>query len=80
MRPLEKIAFGVAAALGAVFFANVAIGALGHTPYLNDVLEMLTLLAAVAAFIVGVLRREARTLSEAPGRGDKRESATPPGL
>lgn len=55
----DTIALGVAAALFALFFANVAMGAFGAGVFVGDVAEMLILFASVAAFTAGVLAREA---------------------
>ncbi len=49
----------LAAAFFGVFATNVAIGSAGGDVFLNDVGEMLMLLAAVASFVVAVLRSEA---------------------
>lgn len=49
-----------ATAFFAVFFANIATGAAGRAVFLSDVLEMLTLFAAVLLFTAGVLIREAQ--------------------
>lgn len=65
-RPMALI---VSAILFAVFAANVALGAAGSRPFLGDIWQMLTLLAASAAFVVAVLRREARAKGE-PGSED----------
>ncbi|MBX2856943.1 MAG: hypothetical protein KTR21_18290 [Rhodobacteraceae bacterium] len=58
MRPLDGAAFVVAVILFVVFFANVSIGAVRGTPLFGDVMEMMTLLCASVAFVVGVLARE----------------------
>jgi membrane protein implicated in regulation of membrane protease activity len=50
----------VSAILFVIFAANVVIGASGSPPFLSDIWQMLTLFAASAAFVVAVLRREAR--------------------
>ena len=42
------------------FFSNVAMGAFGQKPLLNDIQEMLTLLASSILFAVAVLRFEAK--------------------
>ena len=42
------------------FTANVVTGALGDAPFVGNVAEMVVLLAAAIAFVVGVLQREAR--------------------
>lgn len=56
---IDRIAFAVSAALFALLFTNVAIGAARATPFLTDISEMLVLLGSSAAFVVGVLEREA---------------------
>ncbi len=50
----------LAAALFAVFFANVAVGAATGTPFLNDISEMLLLLASSISFVAAILIREQR--------------------
>ncbi len=50
------------------FFANVALGAAGHSVLLGDIAEMLTLFAAAILFVAGVLAREAA--EGRPGRQD----------
>ncbi len=50
----------LAAALFAVFFANVAVGAASGAPFLGDVSEMLLLLAASISFVAAILMREQR--------------------
>jgi hypothetical protein len=42
------------------FTANVVTGALGDAPFVGNVAEMVVLLAAAIAFVVGVLQRETR--------------------
>jgi hypothetical protein len=48
-----------AAAVFAVFFANVALGAFGGGAFLGDVGEMLVLFAASILFVAAILKREA---------------------
>lgn len=48
-----------AAALFGVFGLNVVLGAFAGAPFLNDVGEMLLLLAAVITFVVAALKSEA---------------------
>ena len=43
----------------AVCIANVFLGATGGSPFVGDVSEMLILFAAVIAFVIAVLQREA---------------------
>ncbi len=50
----------VALVLVAMFTVNVTVGALGDAPIVNNVAEMVILLAAAVAFSVGILRSEAR--------------------
>ncbi|HAW47211.1 MAG TPA: hypothetical protein DCX34_08225 [Roseovarius sp.] len=54
------MSLAVSSLLAAVFVLNVALGAGGWGAFLSDVQEMLVLLAASAAFVVAILRREAR--------------------
>ena len=54
------MAFTVAFLLLAAFVANVAIGAIGDGPLVGNVAEMLVLLVASMAFVVGILQRETR--------------------
>ncbi|MEX3010691.1 hypothetical protein [Hoeflea sp. TYP-13] len=48
----------VTGAFFAVFFANVVAGAVLGTSFLNDISEMLFLLAASISFVVAILTRE----------------------
>lgn len=41
-----------------IFTLNVAMGSFGGTPFLGDVGEMLTLLAASIAFVAALLKSE----------------------
>ncbi|MDA4844402.1 hypothetical protein [Hoeflea poritis] len=50
----------VAAAFFAVFLANVLSGAFFGTSFLNDISEMLVLLATAVCFVVAILIREKR--------------------
>ncbi|MFT4707262.1 MAG: hypothetical protein ACI9PU_001102 [Ascidiaceihabitans sp.] len=43
----------------AIYFANVALGALADSAFLGDVGEMLVLLAASILFVVAILKKEA---------------------
>jgi len=52
-------ALAAALILFIVFFGNVALGAAGVGVLFGDVAEMLTLFAACALFVAGVLAREA---------------------
>ncbi len=54
------MAFIVALVLLLAFVSNVAIGAIGDAPLVGNVAEMLVLLGASTAFVVGILQREAR--------------------
>ena len=65
VRLMDNIAFGVAAVLFLTFVANVAAGAFAGASFLGDVAEMLLLFAAVLAFTVGALKREAEAESKA---------------
>lgn len=51
-------ALAVAAAFFALFLINVSAGAFAQSSFLGDVGDMLTLLAASVAFVIGVLQRE----------------------
>ena len=61
-----------AVALFVVFALNVVAGALGRTPFLGDVGEMLLLFAASVAFVVAVLRREAAERKDSEGNVQRR--------
>jgi hypothetical protein len=54
------MAFIAALALLVAFIVNVAIGAIGDGPLVGNVTEMIVLLAASVAFVIGILQREAR--------------------
>ncbi len=54
------MAFIIASLLVVAFTVNVAIGAIGDGPVVGNVAEMLVLLSASVAFVVGILQREAR--------------------
>jgi hypothetical protein len=54
------MAFIAALLLLAAFIANVAIGAIGDGPLVGNVTEMIMLLLASIAFVIGILQREAR--------------------
>lgn len=41
-----------------IFFADVALGAMRAGDFLNDIAEMLTLLAVAVMFVVGILTKE----------------------
>lgn len=64
MKRLDRLALVGAAILFLIFFSNVSLGAFGGKPVLNDVQEMLTLVAAAVLFSVGVLQIEARSSQE----------------
>lgn len=53
------MAYGIAAALFAVFFANVLTGTLTAKPFLGDIGEMLLLLVSSLFFVAGILKSEA---------------------
>lgn len=65
MKRNGSVSLAIAATLFTVFFANVAIGAFARAPILSEVAEMLTLSAAVLAFVYGILRREATQANRA---------------
>ena len=54
------MAFLAAAVLLALFVANVTVGSIQGTPWVGNVSEMLILLGASVAFVIGILQREAR--------------------
>ncbi|MBV0914244.1 hypothetical protein [Anianabacter salinae] len=54
------MAFMIALLLAVAFTANVVAGAIGSGPLVSNVSEMLILLAASVAFVVGILQREAQ--------------------
>ncbi len=54
------MAFIIALILFLAFTANVAIGAIGDAPLVGNVAELLVLLAASTAFVVGILQQEAK--------------------
>jgi hypothetical protein len=54
------LGFIAALILLVAFTANVVMGALGDARFVGNVAEMVVLLAAAIAFVVGVLQREAR--------------------
>ena len=64
MKRNGSVSLAVAAVLFAVFFANVAVGAFAQAPFISEIVEMLTLSAAVLAFVFGILRREASDRSQ----------------
>lgn len=47
------------AAVFAVYFANVVLGAFARNAFLGDVGEMLVLFAATILFVAAILKREA---------------------
>lgn len=54
------MAFLVALGLLAVFVANVVMGAVAGAPFFGNVVEMIVLFGASIAFVIGILRAEAR--------------------
>lgn len=62
------MAFIAALLLLAAFIANVVIGAIGDGPLVGNVTEMIMLLLASMAFVVGILQREAREGKRKPDR------------
>lgn len=54
------MAFLVALGLLAVFVANVVMGAVAGAPFFGTVAEMIVLFGASIAFVIGILRAEAR--------------------
>lgn len=55
----SMLAFGV-------FASNVVIGSVTRAPFLNDVSEMLVLLAAAILFIAAILKKEAESKERQP--------------
>lgn len=55
---VKIMAMGLAVTLFGAFFLNVLIGSFGSKPFLNDVPEMLLLLAAVIFFVIAILKAE----------------------
>ena len=49
-----------------VFASNVVIGSVTRAPFLNDVSEMLVLLAAAILFIAAILKKEAESKERQP--------------
>ncbi len=43
----------------AIFFVNVALGAMGNGAFLGDIGEMILLFAASVLFVVAILQKEA---------------------
>ena len=52
------MALWIAAALFVAYMANVTVGAMTGTPFLNNVHEMLLLWGVSIAFVVAILKRE----------------------
>lgn len=59
----------LAAALFAIFFSNVTLGALGQKPPFGDIQEMLILFASSICFAVSVLFFEAEHRRKHDGNG-----------
>jgi len=55
----STLAFGI-------FASNVVIGSMTRAPFLNDVSEMLVLLAAVTLFVAAILKNEAESKGRQP--------------
>lgn len=66
MKRTGLLALLAAGVLFAAYFSNVAFGALGNKPLLNDIQEMLTLLASSILFAVAVLQFEAAQKQKKP--------------
>lgn len=60
------VALAVAIALFSVFVANLVLGSVSNAAFLGNVGEMLVLLGASVAFVVGILAREAAAGRKAP--------------
>ncbi|MCT8159495.1 hypothetical protein [Pseudoruegeria sp. SHC-113] len=54
----------LAAAIFAIYLANVLLGAFGGAQFMSDVGEMLTLFAATIVFVIEILRRESAEKSK----------------
>ncbi len=54
------MAFIIALLLVLAFVVNVMLGAVSNAPLVSNVVEMLILLGASIAFVVGILRSEAK--------------------
>ena len=67
MRTPGRLTLAAAAILFVIFFSNVSWGALGYKPWLNDIQEMLTLLASSILFAVSVLQMEADASQDQTG-------------
>ncbi|GMG85145.1 hypothetical protein LNKW23_43610 [Paralimibaculum aggregatum] len=59
MNRIAMPALAGAAVMFLIFFGNISMGAAGHTTFLGDVAEMLTLFVSTMLFVVGVLALEA---------------------
>lgn len=59
-----RMPYLIAGILLLAFVANVVLGAVSNAPLVNNVWEMLILFAAAIAFSVGILRSEAKEISE----------------
>lgn len=67
MKSVGNTALWLSSATFGVFFLNVLLGGpLGQKPWMNDVMEMLTLLVAVVFFVAGTLAREAHAKLKPP--------------
>lgn len=58
------MSFFVALVFLAVFVANVVMGAIAGSPMFGNVVEMIVLFGASIAFVIGILRAEARRKSQ----------------
>lgn len=66
MRKPAQLTLLAAGVLFVAFFSNVTLGALGNKPLLNDIQEMLMLLASSILFAVAVLQFEAADSQKKP--------------
>lgn len=75
IRTVGSVALGLSLLTFCIYFLNVLLGGpLGRKPWMGDVMEMLTLLAAVGLFVAGTIAREAeaRPSSDGPDGIDDR--------
>ncbi len=59
-----RMPYLIAGILLLAFVANVVIGAVSNAPLVNNIWEMLILFAAAIAFSIGILRSEAKEISD----------------
>lgn len=64
MARLGQLSLVLSGILFVAYFSNVAMGAFGQKPLLNDIREMLTLLASSILFAIAVLQLEAASAKD----------------